>query len=146
MRKALFISLVFCLFITVNQQFMMNLKNYKAAVNELLGFILGALLAHLSTSIKVEHYSKVVHGKKVFYLLLHAILDYEKLSQQTLENTFNYSGFKANLILMNRKPSEGVLYLRDVLRLILVISRKFLNICMTVSLKAIVSQKETNII
>lgn len=36
-----------------------------------------------------------VHGKKMFYLLLFCIFDNEKLSQRTLEDTFNSSGFKA---------------------------------------------------
>lgn len=71
----------------------------------MLGFIPEALLSHLSTSTKVDHYSKVLHGKKVFYLLLYAILDNEKLSQRTLEDTFNYSGFKT---LFNLDESETV--------------------------------------
>ena len=74
---------------------MANFKDHKVSVSELLGFIPEALLSHLSTSTKVDHYSKVLHGKKVFYLLLYAILDNERLSQRTLEDTFNYSGFKA---------------------------------------------------
>ncbi|MNQ51533.1 Transposase DDE domain protein [compost metagenome] len=84
---------------------MANFKNHKVSVNELLGFIPEALLSHLSTSTKVDHYSKVLHGKKVFYLLLYAILDNEKLSQRTLEDTFNYSGFKT---LFNLDESETV--------------------------------------
>ncbi len=69
-------------------------KDHKVSVNELLGLIPEALLSHLSTSTKVDYYSKVLHSKKMFYLLLYAILDNEKLSQRTLEDTFNYSGFK----------------------------------------------------
>lgn len=84
---------------------MSNFKDHKVSVNELLGFIPEALLSHLSTSTKVDHYSKVLHGKKVFYLLLYAILDNEKLSQRTLEDTFNYSGFKT---LFNLDESETV--------------------------------------
>jgi hypothetical protein len=84
---------------------MANFKDHKVSVNELLGFIPEALLSHLSTSTKVDHYSKVLHGKKVFYLLLYAILDNEKLSQRTLEDTFNYSGFKT---LFNLDESETV--------------------------------------
>jgi hypothetical protein len=45
---------------------MMNFKDHKVSVNELLGFIPEALLSHLSTSTKVDHYSKVLHGKKCF--------------------------------------------------------------------------------
>lgn len=84
---------------------MTNFKNHKVSVSELLGFIPEALLSHLSTSTKVDHYSKVLHGKKVFYLLLYAILDNESLSQRTLEDTFNYSGFKA---IFNLDESETV--------------------------------------
>lgn len=84
---------------------MANFKDHKVSVNELLGFIPEALLSHLSTSTKVDRYSKVLHGKKVFYLLLYAILDNEKLSQRTLEDTFNYSGFKT---LFNLDESETV--------------------------------------
>jgi transposase len=84
---------------------MTNFKDHKVSVNELLGLIPEALLSHLSTSTKVDHYSKVLHGKKVFYLLLYAILDNEKLSQRTLEDTFNYSGFKT---IFNLDESETV--------------------------------------
>ncbi len=84
---------------------MANFKDHKVSVNELLGFIPEALLSHLSTSSKVDHYSKVLHGKKVFYLLLYAILDNERLSQRTLEDTFNYSGFKT---IFNLDESETV--------------------------------------
>jgi hypothetical protein len=84
---------------------MMNFKDHKVSVNELLGFIPEALLSHLSTTTKVDHYSKVLHGKKMFYLLLYAILENEKLSQRTLEDTFNYSGFKA---VFNLDESETV--------------------------------------
>lgn len=54
---------------------MTTFKDHKVSVNELLGFIPEALLSHLSTSSKVDHYSKVLHGKKMFYLLLYTILD-----------------------------------------------------------------------
>lgn len=43
---------------------MTNFKDHKVSVTELLGFIPEALLSHLSTSTKVDHYSKVLHGKK----------------------------------------------------------------------------------
>ena len=84
---------------------MTNFKDHKVSVNELLGYIPEALLSHLSTTTKVDHYSKVLHGKKMFYLLLYAILDNERLSQRTLEDTFNYSGFKA---IFNLDESETV--------------------------------------
>lgn len=84
---------------------MANFKDHKVSVNELLSFIPEALLSNLSTNTKVDHYSKVLHGRKVFYLLLYAILDNERLSQRTLEDTFNYSGFKA---IFNLDESETV--------------------------------------
>lgn len=70
-------------------------KDHKISLQDVLEFIPEALLTHLSASTKVDHYSKVLHGKKMFYLLLFCIFDNEKLSQRTLEDTFNSSGFKA---------------------------------------------------
>ncbi|MNL32893.1 hypothetical protein D3C87_1547710 [compost metagenome] len=101
----MFILLVFRILKTVKHYFMTNFKDHKVPVNELLGFIPEALLSHLSTSSKVDHYSKVLHGKKMFYLLLYAILDNDRLSQRTLEDTFNYSGFKT---IFNLDESETV--------------------------------------
>lgn len=73
---------------------MENFKPHKVSVKELLVFIAKALLSHLCTSTKVDHYSKVFHDKKVFCLLLYTILDNEKFSQRTVDDTFNYSGCK----------------------------------------------------
>jgi len=70
-------------------------KDHKISLKQVLEFIPEALLSHLSTTTKVDYYSKVLHGKKMFYLLLFCIFDNEKLSQRTLEDTFNSSGFKA---------------------------------------------------
>ncbi|WP_312394072.1 IS4 family transposase [Chryseobacterium sp.] len=70
-------------------------KDHKISLKNILHFIPEALLCHLSSTTKVDHYSKVLHGKKMFYLLLFCIFDNEKLSQRTLEDTFNSSGFKA---------------------------------------------------
>ena len=70
-------------------------KGHKISLKQVLEFIPEALLTHLSATSKVDHYSKVLHGKKMFYLLLFCIFDNEKLSQRTLEDTFNSSGFKA---------------------------------------------------
>lgn len=70
-------------------------KDHKISLKQLLGFIPEALLSHLSATTKVDYYSKVLHGRKMFYLLLFSIFDNEKLSQRTLEDTFNSSGFKA---------------------------------------------------
>ena len=70
-------------------------KDHKISVKQVLNFIPESLLSHLSSTTKVDYYSKVLHGKKMFYLLLFCIFDNEKLSQRTLEDTFNSSGFKA---------------------------------------------------
>lgn len=69
-------------------------KDHKISVNQLLEVIPDALLANLSKNTKVDHYTKVLHGKKMFYLLLYGILENEKLSQRTLEDTFNDPIFK----------------------------------------------------
>lgn len=73
---------------------MTKFKDHKITVSELLGVIPEALLSHLSENTKVDYYSKVLHGKKMFYLLLYGILSNDKLSQQSLEDTFNDSVFK----------------------------------------------------
>ena len=70
-------------------------KDHKISLKQVLEFIPEALLTHLSATTKVDYYSKVLHGKKMFYLLLFCIFDNEKLSQRTLEDTFNSSGLKA---------------------------------------------------
>lgn len=70
-------------------------KDHKISLKHILEFIPKALLSHLSVTTKVDYYSKVLHGEKMFYLLLFCIFDNEKLSQRTLEDTFNSSGFKA---------------------------------------------------
>ena len=70
-------------------------KDHKISLKQVLEFIPEALLTQLSATTKVDYYSKVLHGKKMFYLLLFCIFDNEKLSQRTLEDTFNSSGFKA---------------------------------------------------
>lgn len=70
-------------------------KDHKISLKHVLEFIPEALLSHLSATTKVDYYSKVLHGRKMFYLLLYCIFDNEKLSQRTIEDTFNSSGFKA---------------------------------------------------
>lgn len=70
-------------------------QGHKISLKQVLEFIPKALLSHLSATTKVDYYSKVLHGEKMFYLLLFSIFENEKLSQRTLEDTFNGSGFKA---------------------------------------------------
>ena len=80
-------------------------KDHKVGVNHLLGVIPESLLANLSKTTKVDHYAKVLHGKKLFYLLMYGILENEKMSQRTLEDTFNDSVFK---LLFNLDEEEKV--------------------------------------
>lgn len=80
-------------------------KDHKTGISELLGVIPEALLSHLSENTKVDYYSKVLHGKKLFYLLMYGILENDKLSQRTLEDTFNDQVFK---MLFNLDQSESV--------------------------------------
>ena len=83
-----------CILDSVNQLFMTEFKGHKIQVNQLLNVIPEGLLASLSSTTKVDHYTKVLHGKKMFYLLLYGIIENEKLSQRTLEDTFNDPVFK----------------------------------------------------
>ena len=80
-------------------------KEHQISVNQLLEVIPEALLSHLSEHTKVDYYSKVLHGKKLFYLLLYGILENDRLSQRTLEDTFNDPVFK---MLFNLSPSESI--------------------------------------
>jgi hypothetical protein len=80
-------------------------KDHKVGVSQLLGVIPEALLSHLSENTKVDYYSKVLHGKKLFYLLMYGILENDRLSQRTLEDTFNDLVFK---LLFNLDQSESV--------------------------------------
>lgn len=80
-------------------------KDHKIGVNQLLEFIPEALLAQLSANTNVDYYSKVLHGKKMFYLLLYGIVENERLSQRSLEDTFNDPVFK---LLFNLNEQESV--------------------------------------
>ena len=80
-------------------------KDHKISVNQLLRVIPEALLSKLSATTKVDYYAKVLHGKKMFYLLLYGILENEKLSQRTLEDTFNDVIFKT---LFDLDKSESI--------------------------------------
>ena len=88
-----------------NQYVMSVFKDHKVSVSQLLGVIPEALLSKLSATTKVDYYAKVLHGKKLFYLLLYGILENERLSQCTLEDTFNDFLFK---ILFDLDKSETI--------------------------------------
>ncbi len=80
-------------------------KDHNTTVKQLLGFIPEALLSNLSLTTRIDHYAKVLQGNKLFYLLLYGILDNDRLSQRTLEDTFNDSVFK---MLFNLDEDETV--------------------------------------
>ncbi len=80
-------------------------KDHKISASQLLAFIPDALFSGLSSAPKVDYYTKVLHGKKMFYLLMYGILENEKLSQRTLEDTFNDPVFKT---LFNLDKEERV--------------------------------------
>lgn len=69
-------------------------KDHKITAAELLNVIPEDLLSNLSQETKVDYYTKVLHGKKLLYLLMYGILENERLSQRTLEDTFNDPVFK----------------------------------------------------
>lgn len=54
-------------------------RDHKVTINHLLGLIPEALITHLSATTKVDHYTKILHGKKVFYLLMYGILENDRL-------------------------------------------------------------------
>lgn len=80
-------------------------KDHKLRINMLLDILPEALLSKLSDTTSVDYYTKVLHGKKMFYLLLYGIIENDRLSQRTLEDTFNDSVFKT---LFSLQPKESV--------------------------------------
>jgi len=81
------------------------IKDQKIGVVQLLKFIPEALLANLSNKTNVDYYTKVLHGQKMFYLLLYGIVEDERLSQRSLEDIFNDPVFK---LLFNLDEEESV--------------------------------------
>ncbi len=66
----------------------------KIGAKQLLSIIPDDALSAISQSTNVDHYTKVLHGKKLFYLLLYSIVENDRLSQRSLEDTFNDRFFK----------------------------------------------------
>ena len=104
-------------------------KDHKISLKQVLEFIPEALLTHLSATSKVDHYSKVLHGKKMFYLLLFCIFDNEKLSQRTLEDTLTAVVSKPCLVWVKRKKYAEVLSLKGFPKSIPIILKKFTSRC-----------------
>ncbi len=84
---------------------MANFKDHKLTVTDILSVIPDEIMSHISAHTGVDYYTKVLHGKKLFYLLLYGILENDRLSQRTLEDTFNDSVFKT---LFNLDPNERI--------------------------------------
>ncbi len=80
-------------------------KDQIIGINQILAFIPESLLANLSLKTKVDHYTKILHGKKMFYLLLYGIVENDRLSQRSLEDTFNDPLFK---LLFNLDEDESI--------------------------------------
>ncbi len=90
----MFLRFLLTILIIDNQTITTSFKDHKVRVNDLLGVIPESLISHLSVTTSVDHYTKVLHGRKMFYLLLYGILENDRLNQRTLEDTFNDSVFK----------------------------------------------------
>lgn len=73
---------------------MSQFKDHKVSVKQILSFIPDAYLEQLTAESQVDRYAKVLHGRKMFYLLLYGMLENERLSQRSLEDTFNDPFFK----------------------------------------------------
>lgn len=53
---------------------MNTFKDHKITVSQILQLIPEALLTELSSTTSVDKYTKVLQGKKMFYLFLYSIL------------------------------------------------------------------------
>ncbi len=73
---------------------MSQFKDHKISVKQLLALIPDAYLERLCQQSGVDRYAKVLHGRKLFYLLLYGMLENERLSQHSMEDTFNDLLFK----------------------------------------------------
>lgn len=69
-------------------------KDHQMSVCQLLELIPEQYLEQLTLQSSVDRYAKVLHGRKMFYLLLYGMLENERLSQRSLEDTFNDPLFK----------------------------------------------------
>jgi hypothetical protein len=73
---------------------MSSFKDHKISVKQLLALIPDQYLEQLSLHSGIDRYAKVLHGRKMFSLLLYGMLENERLSQRSLEDTFNDALFK----------------------------------------------------
>lgn len=69
----------------------------KFAVNaiQVLRMIPDNLLADLAKALNVDHYTKVLTGERMFYLLVYAFIRSDRTSQRKLEDYFSHPAFQA---------------------------------------------------
>ena len=73
----------------------MNLDKIKCRAPELVHIIPDDVLAELATDTKVDYYSKVLTGERVFHMLLYAFCMSDRVSQRRVETMFNSEQFRA---------------------------------------------------
>ena len=72
----------------------MILENIKLRAPELVRMIPDEELSRLAVETRVDHYSKVLCGERMFNLLLYAFVNTDRVSQRRLEVMFNSQQFK----------------------------------------------------
>lgn len=69
-------------------------KGHKVSLVDIIREIPESELTRLSISTNVDHYTKVLSGKLVFYLLLYGMLRIDRLSQRGLQDAFSSPWFR----------------------------------------------------
>jgi hypothetical protein len=69
-------------------------EDHKLKLLELFKAIPEEIFVDLAKNTKVDHYAKVLHGKLFFYLLLYALLTYEKLGQRGIADIYSSPSFR----------------------------------------------------
>lgn len=72
----------------------MKLDDIKYRAPELVRIIPDEVLSRLATDTKVDYYSKVLSGERMFHLLLYAFCMTDRISQRRVETMFNSQQFK----------------------------------------------------
>lgn len=76
---------------------MSRFKAHKISLSKLIETIptdIFSKIGYATELTNIDRYAKTLHGHKMFYLLLYGILENDRLSQRTLEDTFNTPVFK----------------------------------------------------
>lgn len=80
-------------------------KSRNITVKELLSIIPDDKIKALASNTKVDYCTKVLYGRSVFYMLLYSLLESDRTSLRTMEDTFNSAKFK---FLFNLDQSQTV--------------------------------------